>query len=347
MNPENKISSVQELSNRLDSIARPLVMTNGVFDIVHRGHINYLYQASKLGASLLVAVNSDASVRMLGKGPERPIVSADDRAYVLAGLSSVNWLTIFEESTPIELIKLIRPDIYVKGGDYNMDIVEESKFVRSWGGKSLAIPFVEGFSTTSLVKRMREIPTPLRKAAFLDRDGVINKDTGYVYRWSEFEFLDGAIEAMQKLQNAGYALVIITNQSGLARGYYTNEDYEFLCYKIHQYLENQGIKLAGVYHCPHHPNGKVKPLAIDCDCRKPKHGLIDQAVNRLSLNKKESLLIGDKETDIQAARAANLKKAYLINADRTIEATTNSDADGEFSSLIDCVEHLLKEDLGK
>lgn len=347
MNPENKILTVQELSNRLDRIARPLVMTNGVFDIVHRGHVEYLYQASKLRASLLVAVNSDDSVRMLGKGRERPIVSADDRAYVLAGLSSVNWLTIFEESTPIELIKLVRPDIYVKGGDYNMDIVEESKVVLSWGGKSLAMPFIEGFSTTSLVKRICEESAPLSKAAFLDRDGVINKDTGYVYRWSEFEFLDGAIEGMQKLQRSGYALVIVTNQSGLARGYYTTDDYEFLCYKLYQHLENHGVKLAGVYHCPHHPNGKVKSLAIDCDCRKPKHGLINEAVKRLNLNKKESLLIGDKETDIQAARAANLKKAYLINPNRNIGARANSDADGEFSSLLDCVEHILNEDLVK
>ena len=347
MDPENKIFSIRELSIKLNSITRPLVMTNGVFDVIHRGHVSYLNQASKLGSSLLVAVNSDASVRMLGKGPERPIVSADDRAYVLAGLSSVDWLILFDERTPVELLKLIRPDVYVKGGDYNMDLVEESQVVRSWGGKSLAIPFVNGFSTTTLVTRIRELQAPLRKAAFLDRDGVINKDKGYVYRWNDFEFLDGAIEGMLQLQSAGYALVIITNQSGLARGYYTIEAYESLCLELRQHLENQGVNLAGIYHCPHHPNGKVKSLAIDCNCRKPKRGLIDQAVNLLGLDINKSLLIGDKETDIQAGRAANLKRTYLINANTNVRTTKASITNGEFSSLLNCAKHIAKEDGGK
>lgn len=347
MDLENKIFSLRELTVRLDSIIRPLVMTNGVFDVIHRGHVSYLHQASKLGSSLLVAVNSDASVRMLGKGPERPIVSADDRAYVLAGLSSVDWLILFDERTPVELLKLIRPDVYVKGGDYNMDLVEESQVVSRWGGKSLAIPFVNGFSTTSLVTRIRETQAPLRKAAFLDRDGVINKDKGYVYLWNDFEFLDGALEGMLELQSAGYALVIITNQSGLARGYYTNEAYEALCLELRQHLENQGIKLAGIYHCPHHPNGKVKSLTIDCNCRKPKRGLIDQAVNLLGLDINESLLIGDKETDIQAGRAADLKRTYLIKANSNIRTTKTLIANGEFSSLLECAKHIAKEDGGK
>ena len=200
--PEKKIYSIEELLEKLEHIKRPLVMTNGVFDIIHRGHISYLNQASRLGSNLLVAVNSDKSVRMLRKGPERPLNTAEDRAYVLAGLASVDFLVIFNEKTPVDLIKLIKPDIYVKGGDYNMEMIEESKVVRSWGGKSQAISFVEGFSTTSLVKKIRNESRTLQKAAFLDRDGVINKDKGYVHRWSDFEFLDGAIEGMQMLQNS-------------------------------------------------------------------------------------------------------------------------------------------------
>ena len=262
---------------------------------------------------MLVAVNSDSSVQMLGKGPERPLNSADDRVYVLAGLSSVDFLTIFNEQTPIDLLKFIRPDIYVKGGDYDMDVVEEAQVVRSWGGKSLAIPFVEGFSTTSLVKRIRGTNTPLKKAVFLDRDGVINKDTGYVYRWSDFEFLNGAIDGMQILQNAGYTLVIVTNQSGLARGYYTTDDYELLCSKLLSHLKHRGVIVAGIFHCPHHPNGIVESLTINCDCRKPKKGLLDQAAKSLDIDLSKSLLIGDKETDIRRL-AANTKAAYKINS---------------------------------
>jgi rfaE bifunctional protein nucleotidyltransferase chain/domain len=134
---------------------RPLVFTNGVFDVLHRGHVTYLAAARKLGAALLIGVNSDVSARKLGKGPDRPLNRDIDRMWVLAGLESVTYLTLFDESTPCELINRCRPDIYVKGGDYDMETLEETRLVRSWGGRSVAIPFVTGYSTTSLVQRIR------------------------------------------------------------------------------------------------------------------------------------------------------------------------------------------------
>jgi rfaE bifunctional protein nucleotidyltransferase chain/domain len=135
--------------------ARPLVFTNGVFDVLHRGHVLYLARARELGATLLVGVNTDASARRLGKGPGRPLNSEMDRALVLAGLSSVSAVTFFDEDTPCALIARCRPDVYVKGGDYDMETLEETRLVRSWGGRSLAIDFVSGYSTTSLVERIR------------------------------------------------------------------------------------------------------------------------------------------------------------------------------------------------
>jgi rfaE bifunctional protein nucleotidyltransferase chain/domain len=134
---------------------RPLVFTNGVFDVLHRGHVAYLAAARELGAALVVGVNSDASARTLGKGPDRPLNRDADRMLVLAGLESVTNVAIFDESTPCELIKRCRPDIYVKGGDYDIETLEETRLVRSWGGRSLAIPFVAGYSTTELVRRIR------------------------------------------------------------------------------------------------------------------------------------------------------------------------------------------------
>ena len=134
---------------------RPLVFTNGVFDVLHRGHVSYLARARLLGAALLVAVNSDASARSLGKGPQRPLNTADDRAAVLAALQAVDFVVVFEESTPCALIERIRPDIYVKGGDYDIDALPESALVRSWGGRAVAIPFIDGYSTTHLVERIR------------------------------------------------------------------------------------------------------------------------------------------------------------------------------------------------
>jgi len=137
------------------SIARPLVFTNGVFDLLHRGHVTYLDQAAQLGATLVVAINTDASARRLGKGDDRPLNPEEDRAALLAALASVALVTSFDEDTPLELIAQLRPDIIVKGGDYEMDALPESVLVRSWGGKALAIPFIHPRSTTALVHRIR------------------------------------------------------------------------------------------------------------------------------------------------------------------------------------------------
>jgi rfaE bifunctional protein nucleotidyltransferase chain/domain len=132
------------------------VFTNGVFDVLHRGHVMYLAQARALGASLLVAINTDASARRLGKGPERPLNNEMDRACVIAALASTSLVTWFDEDTPLELITLVRPDILVKGGDYDMSQLPETAVVEAYGGRSLALPFVTGYSTTSLVNRIRE-----------------------------------------------------------------------------------------------------------------------------------------------------------------------------------------------
>jgi rfaE bifunctional protein nucleotidyltransferase chain/domain len=134
---------------------RPLVFTNGVFDVLHRGHVAYLTEARALGAALLVAVNSDASARMQGKGPDRPLNAELDRLLVMAALECVSWVTLFDEKTPCELLRRCRPEIYVKGGDYDMEALEETRLVRSWGGRSVAIAFVAGYSTTALVRRIR------------------------------------------------------------------------------------------------------------------------------------------------------------------------------------------------
>lgn len=134
---------------------RPLVFTNGVFDVLHRGHVEYLAAARVMGAALLVAVNSDTSARQLGKGADRPLNGERDRLIVVAALESVSFVTLFTEKTPCELLARCQPDIYVKGGDYDMGTLEETRLMRSWGGRSLAIPFVEGYSTSALVRRIR------------------------------------------------------------------------------------------------------------------------------------------------------------------------------------------------
>jgi rfaE bifunctional protein nucleotidyltransferase chain/domain len=150
-----KLCPRSELDPRVAALARPIVFTNGVFDILHRGHVSYLAQARELGASLVIGLNSDVSARLLGKGPDRPLNAEEDRACVLAALESVSLVTLFDEPTPVELLKLVKPQIYVKGGDYDIETLDETRWVRSWGGDALALPFVDGYSTTGLVKRIK------------------------------------------------------------------------------------------------------------------------------------------------------------------------------------------------
>ena len=152
---ESKVCPLEQLTARIAKLPRPLVFTNGVFDILHRGHASYLAQARALGASLVVGVNSDASVRMLGKGDDRPINSEADRQVLLAALESVDIVALFTEQTPVSLIEKIRPDIYVKGGDYEIDTLAETRLVKTWGGRAIAIPFLYERSTTSLLGKIR------------------------------------------------------------------------------------------------------------------------------------------------------------------------------------------------
>ena len=152
---ESKICPLDQLTARIAKLPRPLVFTNGVFDILHRGHASYLAQARALGASLVVGVNSDASVKMLGKGDDRPINSEADRQALLAALESVDMVVFFAEQTPVSLIEKIRPDVYVKGGDYEIDALAETRLVKTWGGKAIAIPFLYERSTTSLLGKIR------------------------------------------------------------------------------------------------------------------------------------------------------------------------------------------------
>jgi len=151
----DKLCTAADVPARVAALLKPVVFTNGVFDILHRGHVSYLAQARALGASLVVGLNSDHSARQLGKGPDRPLNGEADRACVLAALESVSLVVLFDERTPVELLKRVRPELYVKGGDYDIESLEETRWVRSWGGDARALSFVDGYSTTSLVTRIR------------------------------------------------------------------------------------------------------------------------------------------------------------------------------------------------
>jgi rfaE bifunctional protein nucleotidyltransferase chain/domain len=152
---ESRIVAPTLFAERVRALARPLVFTNGVFDILHRGHVTYLAEAAALGRSLVVALNSDASARRLGKGNDRPINTLEDRAAVVAALEGVSLVTWFDEDTPLERILACRPDHLVKGGDWSADKIVGAKEVAAWGGKVHSIPFRHDQSTTKLLSRIR------------------------------------------------------------------------------------------------------------------------------------------------------------------------------------------------
>ncbi|WP_246212084.1 adenylyltransferase/cytidyltransferase family protein [Usitatibacter palustris] len=151
----HKVCAPAEFARRAAALARPLVFTNGVFDILHRGHVTYLAQARALGASMVLALNSDASVRRLGKGDDRPVNTLEDRMAVAAALESVSLVTWFEEDTPIARILECKPDRLVKGGDWPVESIVGAKEVAGWGGSVHSIKFEHERSTTSLLKKIR------------------------------------------------------------------------------------------------------------------------------------------------------------------------------------------------
>jgi rfaE bifunctional protein nucleotidyltransferase chain/domain len=161
----SKLCRPEDVALCVRMLPRPIVFTNGVFDVLHSGHVSYLAAARALGRSLVVGLNSDLSVLGLGKGPDRPINSELDRAWVLDALAAVTMIVLFDEAKPLALIEQVKPDVYVKGGDYDIAALEETRLVASWGGHAQAIDFVPGYSTSAVVERLRATAAPLRSAA--------------------------------------------------------------------------------------------------------------------------------------------------------------------------------------
>ena len=182
-----------------------------------------------------------------------------------------------------------------------------------------------------------------RRAVFLDRDGVINEDRAYVHRPEEFVLLPGVLEALALLQDQGFALVVVTNQSGIGRGYYTGLDYQRVKLYMQSLLAAEGIELAGVYHCPHHPQAFVERYRRVCECRKPEPGLIRLAADELGLSLRNSILVGDKPGDIEAGRSAGVGRCYLVAPPGARDIAGTARADGVFASLLECARSIREE----
>jgi D-glycero-D-manno-heptose 1,7-bisphosphate phosphatase len=183
----------------------------------------------------------------------------------------------------------------------------------------------------------------MQRVAFLDRDGVINVDTDFVYRWEDFQFCHKSIEAMQWLVQKNIGIVIVTNQSGIARGYYSEGQYKELEASLIDALNEVGVPVMAIYHCPHHPDGMISKYANSCDCRKPKPGMLLRAAYELSIDLSQSFLVGDKFSDIQAAHAAGVLETYLVSSTLSGVVSLPTGTFQCVSSLWDCIQLMMRE----
>jgi D-glycero-D-manno-heptose 1,7-bisphosphate phosphatase len=318
---DEKILTRDQIAKHCEQIraeGKTIGFTSGAFDLLHAGHAEYLETAKQHCDILVVAVNTDASVRSY-KGPGRPIVDENMRVRLIAALESVDFVFLFSERRNAANIEAIRPNLYIKAGDYDASGLTSAPLVEKHGGKALLIPVKTNVSTTQLAQRAAEslgigaadgstdnetstLPTPPPKTApavFLDRDGTINREIEYLHEPERFELLPGAGEGMRRFQDMGYRIVIVTTQAGIGLGYFTKEDFYKVNRAMFRALKPHGVTIDRIYFCPHAVTEK-------CQCRKPETGLIERAQKDLNLDLSHSVMIGDKTSDLEAARRAGL-----------------------------------------
>lgn len=302
MQLETKYKTLEEakkLREQVRSQGKTLVALSGSFDMLHEGHQAYLKAARSEGDVLLVLLNSDASVRLY-KGPQRPFLPEKERAQALAELDDVDIIVLFDDITPVAMLTELQPDVYCNGPDWGVDSIERP-VVEGYGGK-MSIPSVPKMNHSSkIIEKVRGAGAAKdTRAIFLDRDGTLIDDVGYLHSIADVRMLPGVIEGLTKLSKAGYKFYIITNQSGIGRGMYSEADMQ----KVNDFLIKEfaqaHVPIAGVYFCPHKPND-------GCGCRKPGAELILKAAQEHGLTLNGSWMIGDKCSDVLAGKNTNLQ----------------------------------------
>jgi D-glycero-D-manno-heptose 1,7-bisphosphate phosphatase len=180
------------------------------------------------------------------------------------------------------------------------------------------------------------------RAAFIDRDGVLNEERAYVHRIEDFALLRGAVDALRALEAAGYRRVVVTNQSGIARGLYTEADYQRLTAQIRECLRAEGVTLDAIEHCPHLPDAPLPEYRRECECRKPAPGMLLKTIRALDIDPAASFLVGDRLSDVQAGRAAGVGRCFLVRTGCALPTEALGAADGVYDDLLACVQDVLR-----
>lgn len=309
-----KILKREEVADKLIALKsqnKTIGFTSGVFDLIHAGHVDYLEQAKEQCDVLIVAVNSDSSVRQ-NKGEKRPIVPQGERARIVAGLQAVDFVFVFSELNNNQNIEFLSPSIYFKAGDYDKSKLSSAGIVESYGGKVVIVPPIIGKSTTTIIEDIAvrynvalSDSASLRiaknaPAVFLDRDGTINELVEYLHEPEKFKLVPGALDALKNLRDAGYRLVVVTNQPGIGLGYFTKEDFFKVNKEFFKQLSAAGVYLDKIYYCGHSKSD-------NCNCRKPNTAMIDRAVEELNIDLSASYMIGDMTGDIMLGKNVGCK----------------------------------------
>ncbi|HNR98021.1 MAG TPA: HAD-IIIA family hydrolase [Planctomycetota bacterium] len=308
MDLEAKIKSRAQLARLIPALKRAgrrIGLTNGVFDLLHWGHAAYLAEARALCDVLIVSCNTDASVRRY-KGDARPLVPLRERQRLVAALQAVSFVTSHGERRMRRTLEALKPDLYIKGGDYDAKALTSRAVVEAYGGKAVVLSLAAGRSTTALINRAAEaafregrfLPgpaAPRKPAAFLDRDGVILAPVPHLHEPEKAALMPGAAAGLRLLARRGLRLIVVTNQPGIGMGYFTLEDFFRVNSRMLGLLAKEGVMIDAVYFCPHSP-------ALACGCRKPATGLFARALAEQPILRRGSLMFGDREADMRAAR---------------------------------------------
>lgn len=342
----DKIKTLQELAGLdLKKSGKKVGFTSGVFDLLHEGHVGYLESARELCDFLIVGINSDESVRAL-KGASRPINSSESRARVLAGLSCVDAVFVFSDSNNNKNIEILKPDVYIKAGDYTEDKLSSAPLVRAYGGAVEIVKFTSGKSTTEIVHKIlsSDVHAPAdsrdsRKydfapALLLDRDGTLIEHVPYLHEPEKVLPFPGVFEALKRAKAAGFRLVVTTNQPGIGLGYFTKEDF-FRCNSaLLKFAHKAGVGIDKVYFSP-------ATEAEESYFRKPAPGMVERARAELNLDLQNSFVIGDTTLDVEMARRAGCRSVLvqtgLAGGDKRFSASPDFTA----KDLIEAVDWIL------
>ena len=331
------VSIVKEAQSK----GKKVGFSSGAFDLVHGGHIDYLEKAKALCDIFIVGVNTDESIKNY-KDPKRPICPCKDRTKLLAALECIDYVFNFDELNNNVNITTLKPDFYIKAGDYTKSQLSSAPLVESYGGEVKLIPVTQDSSTTKIIKKIIDlygvegctsydetIKFEKKPAVFLDRDGVINPDIDYLGDPNDFVLLENVGEAIKKFQDLGFRIIVVTNQPGIGLGYYTKEDFYRVTKRMFQDLKPYGIKFNKVYFSPH-------TEADNSSWRKPGIGMLMQAKKDLNIDMENSFMIGDRTTDIECAKRAGVKsilvKTGAAGKDGKCDATPDYVADDLFGA---------------